>query len=58
MKRCLKAMTQARLARDHEIDLMVQSLHSHRLANSDVGNHPVRADESGCFENQGSISEQ
>ena len=38
--------------------MMVQSLRSHRLTSSDVTNHSVRADESGCLGNQGSISEQ
>ena len=38
--------------------MMVQSLHFHRLASSDVGNHSIRAEESCSFENQGSISEQ
>ena len=37
---------------------MVQSLRSHRLTSSDVTNHSVRAEESCCFVNQGSISEQ
>ena len=54
----LEAMTQAQNARNHDIDMMVQSLRSHRLASSDVGNHSVRAEESCCFGNQGSISEQ
>ena len=39
----LEAMTQARLARDHEIDMMVQTLRSHRSAIS------VRTDEPRCF---------
>ena len=38
--------------------MMVQSLRSHRLTSSDVTNYSVRAEESGCFGNQGSISEQ
>ena len=45
----LEAMTQARIARDHDIDMMVQTLRSHRLAISDVTNHSVRAEESRCF---------
>ena len=53
-----RAMTQAQNARNHDIDMMVQSLRSHRLASSDVGNHSVRAKESCCFGYQGSISEQ
>ena len=54
----LEAMTQAQNARNRDINMMVQSLRSHRLTSSDVTTHPVRADESGCFGNQGSISEQ
>ena len=49
-------MTQARLARDHEIDMMVQSLRSHRLANSDIADHSLRADEPSCFGQQDSTS--
>ena len=51
-------MTQAQNAHNRNIDMMVQSLHSHRLTNSDVTNHSVRAKESCCFENQGSILAQ
>ena len=51
-------MTQAQNAHNHDIDMMVQSLCSHRLASSDVGNHFVRAEESCSFGNQGSILEQ
>ena len=54
----LEAMTKAQNARNRDIDMMVQSLRSHRLTSSDVTNHSVRAEESCCFENQGSISEQ
>ena len=54
----LEAMTQAQNSRNRDIDMMVQSLRSHRLTSPDVTNHPIRADESGCFGNQGSISEQ
>ena len=46
----LEAMTQAQNARNNDIDMMVQSLHSHRLASSDVGNHSVRAEESVVLE--------
>ena len=53
----LEAMTQAQNARNQDIEMMVQSLHSHRLANFDVGNHSVKAEESCSFRNQGSISE-
>ena len=38
--------------------MMVQTLHSHRLASSNVANHSVRAEESCCFGNQGFISAQ
>ena len=31
-EKMLEAMTQARIARDHEIDMMVQTLRSHRSA--------------------------
>ena len=46
----LKAMTQAQNARNHDIDMMVLTLRSHRLASSDIANHSVRAEESCCFE--------
>ena len=52
-----EAMTQTQNARNHDIDMMVQSLRSHCLASSDVTNHSVRAEES-CFGKQVSISEQ
>ena len=45
----LKAMTQAQIARNRDIDMMVQTLHSHRLTISDVANYSVRAEESCCF---------
>ena len=51
----LKAMTQAKIARNQDIDLMVQTLRSHRLTISDVANHSVRAEESCCFAKQDSI---
>ena len=54
----LEAMTQAQNARNREIDMMVQTLRSHRLTSSDVTNHSVRAEESCSFGNQDSISEQ
>ena len=54
----LEAMTQARLARDHEIDMMVQTLRSHRSAISDIANYSLRAEESRCFGKQDSISVQ
>ena len=57
-EKMLEAMTQALNTRNHDIDMMVQTLRSHRLTSSDVTNHSIRAKESCCFENQGSISEQ
>ena len=51
----LKVMTQAQIARNHDIDLMVQTLHSHRLTISDVSNNSVRVEESCCFGKQDSI---
>ena len=54
----LEAMTQAQNARNRDIDMMVQSLRSHRLTISDVANHFVRAEESCCFGKQDSISVQ
>ena len=54
----LEGMTQARIVRDHDIDMMVQTLRSHRLTISDVANHSVRAKESRCFGKQDSISVQ
>ena len=53
----LEAMTQAQNAHNHDIDMMVQTLRSHRLTISDVANHFVRADKSCCFEKQDSIFE-
>ena len=52
----LEVMTQTQIARNHDIDMMVQTLHSHRLTISDVVNHSVRAEESCCFGKQDSIS--
>ena len=49
-------MTQAQMARNHDIDMMVKCLHSHRLTIFDVTKHSVRAKESCCFGNQDSIS--
>ena len=51
----LEAMTQAQNARNHDIDMMVQTLRSHRLTISNVANYSVRAEESCCFEKQDSI---
>ena len=55
-EKMLEAMTQARIARDHKIDMMVQTLRSHRSAISDVTNHSLRAEESRCFGKQDSIT--
>ena len=46
----LEAITQAQIAYNYGIDIMVQTLHSRRLTISDVTNHSVRAEESCCFE--------
>ena len=46
----LEAMTQAQNARNHDIDMMVQTLRSHSSTISDVANHSVRAEESRYFE--------
>ena len=54
-EKLLEAMTQAQIARNLDIDLMVQTLHSHCLTISDVTNHSVRANDSYCFGNQDSI---
>ena len=48
-EKMLEAMTQAQNAHNHDIDMMVQTLRSHRLTSSDVTNHSVRAEESCCF---------
>ena len=55
-EKLLEAMTQAQIAHNHDIDIMVQTLHSHPLTISNVANHSVRAKESSCFEKQDSIS--
>ena len=54
-EKMLEVMTQAQIARNHDIDVMVQTLHSYRLTISDVANHFVRAEELCCFGKQGSI---
>ena len=48
-EKLLEAMTQAQIARNHDIGIIVQTLHSHRLTISDVANHSVRPEESCCF---------
>ena len=57
-EKMLEAMSQAQNARNHDIDMMVQSLRSHCLTSSEVADHSVRAEESCCFGTQGSISAQ
>ena len=52
----LEAMTQAQITHNHDIDLMVKTLHSHPLTIPNVTNHSVRAKKSCCFGNQDSIS--
>ena len=54
-EKMLEAMTQGQIARNHDIEIMVQTLHSHRLTISDFANHSVRAEESYCFRKQDSI---
>ena len=54
-EKMLEAMTQAQNTRNRDIDMMVESLRSHR---PDVTNYSVRAEESCSFGNQDSISEQ
>ena len=48
-------MTQAQIAHNHDIDIIVKTLHSHPLTIHDVTNHSIRAKESCCFGNQDSI---
>ena len=48
----LETMTQAQIARNHNIDMMVQSLRSHRLASSDVANHSVEPKSHFVLENK------
>jgi len=47
-------MTQVQIAYNHEIDIMVKTLHSHPLITSVFANHSVRAQELFCFRNQDS----
>ena len=51
-----EGMTQAQIARNHDVDMMAQTLRFHRLTISNIPNHSVRAEESCCFEKQDSIS--
>ena len=55
MEKMLEAMTHAQNARNRDIDMMVESLRSHRWTSSDVTNHSVRAEESCSFGNQDSF---
>ena len=55
-KKLLEAMTQAQIAHNHDIDIMVKTLHSHPLTILDVANHSVRVKKSCCFEKQDFIS--
>ena len=48
-EKLLEAMTQAQITHNHDIDRMVQTLHSHPLTISDVASHSVRANESSWF---------
>ena len=57
-EKMLEDMTHAQNARNRDIDMMVESLRSHRLTRSGVTSHSVRADESCSFENHNSISAQ
>ena len=41
-------MTQAQITHNHDIDIIVQTLHSQHLTISDVANHSVRAQKSCC----------
>ena len=49
-------MTQAQITHNHDLDIMVKTLHSHPLTILDVANHSVRAKESCCSEKQDFIS--
>ena len=49
-EKLLEAMTQAQITHNHDIDIIVKTLHSHPLTIPDVANHSVRAKESCCFE--------
>ena len=49
-------MTQVQITHNHDIDIMVKTLHSHPLTIPGVNNPYLRAKESCCFRNQDSIS--
>ena len=51
-EKLLEEMTQAQITHNHDIDIMVKTLHSHPLTIPDVANHSVRAKESCCFGKQ------
>ena len=55
-EKLLEVMTQAQITHNHDIDIMVKTLHYNPLTISDITNHSVRAKESCCFENKYSIS--
>ena len=48
-EKLLKAMTRTQITHNHDIDIMVKTLHSQPLTIPDVANHSVRAKESCCF---------
>ena len=50
-EKLLEVMTQVQIAHNHDIDLMVTTLHGHHLTTPDVTNHFVRAKKLCCFEN-------
>ena len=45
-------MTQAQIARNHDIDILVQTLHSHHLTISDVSNHSIEPKNHVILENK------
>jgi len=55
-EKLLEAMTQAQITHNHDVDIMIKTLHSHPLTISDVVNHSVRAKASCYFRKQDSIS--
>ena len=54
-EKLLEAMTQAQIIHNHDIDIIVKTLHSYPLTIPDIVNHSVRAKESCCFGKQDSI---
>ena len=53
-EKLLEVMTQAQITHNHDIDLMVTTLHSNPLTIHDVANYSVRVKESCCFGKQDS----